>query len=71
MKKRIIIEGMSCQHCVRHVKDALSEINGVTNIDVSLENKNAILEASGDVSDEVIKEAVEEVGYEVLGIEAL
>jgi copper ion binding protein len=71
MKKKISIEGMSCGHCVMHVKEALSELAGVTNVDVSLEAKSAVLEASGDVSDEAIKAAVDDAGYEVTGIEIL
>ncbi|MEG2018838.1 MAG: cation transporter, partial [Clostridium sp.] len=34
MKKKISIEGMSCGHCVNHVKEALSELPGVTSVDV-------------------------------------
>lgn len=71
MKKKISIEGMSCQHCVSHVKEALSELNGVTNVDVDLEAKSAVLEASADVKDEDIKYAVDDAGYEVVSIEKL
>lgn len=71
MKKKISIEGMSCQHCVSHVKEALSELNGVTNVDVNLEAKSAVLEASTDVKEEDIKHAVDEAGYEVVNIEIL
>ncbi|MGI1658711.1 MAG: heavy-metal-associated domain-containing protein [Desulfitobacterium sp.] len=69
MKKKISINGMSCGHCVNHVKEALSELNGVTQVEVSLEEKSALVEASQDVSDEAIKAAIEEVGYEVVGIQ--
>lgn len=71
MRKKILIEGMSCAHCVKHVKDALSELNGVTVVDVSLDSKSAIIEASADVKDEDIKLAIDDVGYEVAGIEIL
>jgi copper ion binding protein len=71
MKKKIAIEGMSCQHCVSHVKEALSELNGVTSVDVNLEGKSAVLEASGEVKDEDIKFAVDDAGYEVVNIENL
>lgn len=71
MTKKILIEGMSCEHCVNHVKEALSELNGVTSVDVNLNSKSAILEAAQDVKDEEIKSAVDEVGYEVVGIEAV
>jgi copper chaperone len=70
MKKKVLIEGMSCGHCVNHVKEALSEFNGVTNVDVNLDGKYAILEATGEVKDEELKTAINEVGYKVIGIEA-
>lgn len=71
MKKRILVEGMSCNHCVHHVKEALSELEGVSSVDVDLAAKTAVLEASGEVPDQVIKSAIEDAGYEVLRIEAL
>jgi len=71
MKKKILVEGMSCGHCVNHVKEALSELNGVTSVDVNLASKTAILEASVDVKDEDIKFAIDDAGYEVAGIEVL
>ncbi|EPS50122.1 copper chaperone CopZ [Clostridium botulinum CFSAN002369] len=37
MKMKASIEGMSCMHCVNHVKEALSELKGISNINVSLE----------------------------------
>ena len=71
MKKKISIEGMSCGHCVKHVNDALNEINGVTNVNVSLNDKNASIDATNDVKDEDIKFAIEDAGYEVVSIEEI
>lgn len=71
MKKKIKIEGMSCGHCVNHVKESLSKLNGVTSVNVNLEDNNAILDADNDVKDEDIKLAIEEVGYEVVSIEEI
>lgn len=67
MKKKILIEGMSCGHCVNHVTEALEEI-GASDIVVSLEEKIATAEISEDVSDETIKLAVEDAGYDVVEI---
>jgi copper chaperone len=67
MKKKILIEGMSCQHCVGHVKEALEGLDKVTAVDVSLENKWAIVETNN--SDQELKEAIEEEGYDVVNIE--
>ena len=67
MTKTISIEGMMCQHCVKHVTDALNKLEGVSAA-VSLENKNAVCEITGNVTDEQLKAAVTDAGYEVIGI---
>jgi len=67
MKKKILIEGMKCEHCVGHVKNALEGLDGVTSVEVSLENNCAIVEATN--SNEELKEAIEEEGYDVVKIE--
>lgn len=67
MKKKVLIEGMSCKHCVNHVYEALDEIRA-TEIKVNLEEGNAIAEF-GDITDEAIKEAIEDAGYDVVKIE--
>ncbi len=69
MKKRIIVEGMSCGHCVNHVKTALEDLNGVTNVSVDLASKTAVVEAGSDIQDADIKFAIEDAGYEVVSIE--
>ncbi|MTK10933.1 MAG: heavy-metal-associated domain-containing protein [Clostridiaceae bacterium] len=69
MKKRIIVEGMSCGHCVNHVKTALEDLNGVTNVSVDLDSKTAVVEAGSDIQDADIKFAIEDAGYEVVSIE--
>ncbi|NLK74345.1 MAG: heavy-metal-associated domain-containing protein [Clostridiales bacterium] len=71
MKKKILIEGMSCGHCVNHVKGALKELEGVVSAEVDLDTKTARLEATKDIKDEEIRSIIEEVGYEVVGIESL
>ena len=67
MKKTIIIEGISCNHCVMAVKKALSEIEGVSNVEVELDNNKAIVEGK-NLLDNTLKEAVEEAGYDVIEI---
>lgn len=65
MQKTISIEGMMCMHCVKHVNEALSKVDGVSLVEVSLENKNAIVTLTKDVSDSALKAAVEAEGYDV------
>ena len=62
------VEGMMCENCVKHVTKALQGIDGVTDVKVSLENKNAIIETSKEISDAEIKNAVDEAGYTVTEI---
>lgn len=69
VKKKVFIEGMSCQHCVNHVTEALKEISGVKTVDVDLKGKYAIVEADRQIDDSEIKNAIEEAGYEVVKIE--
>lgn len=69
MKKKLLIEGMSCGHCVMHVKNALMELDGVTNVEVNLEDKSALVELSSAIENSTLKEAVEDVGYDVVQID--
>ena len=68
MKKKVLIEGMMCQHCVAHVTKALNALPGVT-AEVDLDSKSAVV--TGDASDDAIRTAVTDAGYEVTGIESL
>lgn len=71
MKKVLDIEGMMCQHCVAHVNKALSGVEGVEAVEVSLENKNATVTLAAEVSDDVLTKAVVDAGYEVKGVKTL
>lgn len=66
MKKKIAIEGMSCEHCVAHVKEALEGL-GASAVDVSLDGGYAVCDT--DKSDAELKSAIEDEGYDVTGIE--
>lgn len=67
MLKKIIIKGMSCSHCVNHVRQALSELKDSQKVEVNLEQKYVIVETSSN--DEEIKEKIEDQGYDVISIE--
>lgn len=68
MKKELIIEGMVCQNCVKHVTHALEGIPGAADVQVSLEDKKATVNVPESVTDEALKAAVAEAGYEVTEI---
>ena len=65
MNKTVMIDGMMCMNCVKHVNNALSSIGAEA--EVSLEDGKAYLKNTA-LSDEQIKEAIENAGYEVTGI---
>ncbi|MEA4932238.1 MAG: heavy metal translocating P-type ATPase [Lawsonibacter sp.] len=69
MKKTMKIEGMMCTHCTGRVEQALSAIDGVTAVEVSLEGKSAILTLSKEVEDKMLSDAVTQAGYEVVSIQ--
>jgi Cu2+-exporting ATPase len=64
MTKKLEISGMTCDHCVSHVKSALEGVEGVSEADVSLENHEAEVTLSSDVIDADLIAAVEGAGYE-------
>ena len=68
MTKTMTIEGMMCTHCSGRVESALNAIDGVS-AKVDLEKKTAAVTLSADVSDEVLRKAVTDAGYEVVSID--
>ena len=64
MKKILSVEGMTCAHCVAHVKEALKKVPGVAEAAVSLENKEATVTLNQDVADQTLLEAIKAAGYE-------
>lgn len=67
MQKTIQVEGMMCQHCVSHVKNALEKIPGVQ-AEVSLEKHEAIVTFEQEIDNETLTKAIQEAGYECKGI---
>ena len=66
MKKTLIIEGMTCGNCVKHVTRALEGLPEASDVTVSLENKTAQVTVPESVTDEQITAAVVDAGYEVV-----
>lgn len=68
MYKTISIEGMHCQHCSAAVTKALEALPGTSNVTVNLEKGQAQLEAGAN-SDAALREAIEDIGFDVTAIE--
>ena len=69
MEVKVKIEGMMCSHCEMAVKKALEGIEGIDSAAVSHETGLAVCQCSKDVDDAVIRKAVEDKDYTVVGIE--
>ena len=69
MNKTMKIEGMMCAHCTGRVEKALSAIDGVTAVEMSLEGKSATLTLNKDVDNQVLTDAVTQAGYEVVSVQ--
>ena len=69
MEKTLKVEGMMCPHCEATVKKALEAIDGVEEACADHEKGIAQVKLSKDVDNEVLKKAVEDKEYKVLGIE--
>ena len=69
MTKTVFIDGMMCKHCAASVKKALEAIDGVTLVDVDLENKKATVSLSADIANDVIEKAIKDEGYTVTKID--
>ena len=68
MRKTLVIEGMMCGHCAAHVERALNALPGVQ-AKVDLARKIAVVQAAGEVADDVLRQAVVNAGYEVVSIQ--
>ena len=67
MRRLLTIEGMTCGHCVMHVRSALEDVAGVESAEVDLLKKTAMV--SGEALDEgALRAAVADAGYRVVSI---
>lgn len=69
MKKKIIIEGMTCAHCSSRVKTFLEKTDGVVNAEVDLESKSALVDLTCDIDDKLLSDAVYDAGFDAVSIE--
>ncbi|WP_339869711.1 heavy metal-associated domain-containing protein [uncultured Algoriphagus sp.] len=68
----VSIEGMSCMACVAKVKKTLSDLNGIYEVKVSLENKNATIQYNpNNIALDKIKQAIDEIGYNAGAVKTL
>jgi copper chaperone len=59
------VTGMTCGHCVRSVKEEVSQVAGVTAVDVDLASGRVTVTGDSRIDNTMVREAVKEAGYEV------
>ena len=62
-KQTFSIPSISCEHCVRAIKDELSELDGVTAVEGNPDDKTATVEWDSPATVEIIKSTLEEIEY--------
>ncbi len=68
MKTTLRVKGMSCGHCVSSVKGALEQLNGITSVEVNLDDgKVDVTYNDSQVTVEEIRGTIENQGYDVAG----
>ncbi len=69
MQTKITIKGMSCQNCVRHVTEFLTEVSTIKLLEVNLEQEYALIE--GEFDQAQITELIQEEGYEATDFQTI
>lgn len=69
MKKKIYIEGMTCEHCLNRVKNALSEMDNIKEVQVNLAEGFALIESDREIVNSALTDTIDEAGYDVTKIE--
>ena len=69
MTKTLKIEGMMCGHCEARVKKALEAVAGVESAVADHNANTAVVTLNAEVADDVLRKAVEDQDYKVLGVE--
>ena len=66
MKKKLTIDGMSCNHCVMHVTKALENLDGITDVKVKIGKADINVPDGFDTA--VLSDAIKDAGYELVGV---
>ncbi len=65
MRKYAKISGMTCEHCASRIEHALCEIDGISDVHISIRKQMAVFDCDADVSNQEIIDVIESVGYVV------
>lgn len=68
IKKILVIEGMSCNHCAKRIESSLLNLEQVKSIKVDLDSKEATIILKKDVDNQILKEKIDNLGFNLLEV---
>lgn len=66
------VDGMTCAHCVQHVSSDLGELPEIAEVMVTLKNgepSDVVVTLNDEITDEKLRETIDEAGYTLVGVE--
>ncbi len=66
MEHTYLVKGMTCQHCAAAVTEEISELSGVTSVDVDVDSGRVVVESQSPLDTIAVAAAVTEAGYELV-----
>ena len=60
------VKGMTCGHCVNAVTEEITKLDGVSSVEIDLSSGNVTVTSQAPLSDDAVREAVDEAGYELI-----
>jgi len=70
-EKEIIIEGMHCNNCSKRIENVLKEVKEIKKVKIDLEEKKAKIISSKELESKLIKEMIENLGFQVIEIKEM
>ncbi|WP_026930227.1 heavy-metal-associated domain-containing protein [Glycomyces tenuis] len=68
METTYLVKGMTCGHCAGAVTQEVSALPGVENVDVAVDTGRVTVVSAETLSTDAVRDAVDEAGYELVGI---
>ncbi|MEV0065636.1 MULTISPECIES: heavy-metal-associated domain-containing protein [unclassified Amycolatopsis] len=65
------VSGMSCGHCAQSVTEEITDLPGVESVEVDVETGRVVVRSAEELTEDVVRGAVEEAGYTYEGTAAL
>lgn len=69
---KLLIDGMTCSNCAKHVDNALQQIKEIHEVMITLkpnETSTVTITLNDDIADEALAASIEEAGYTLVGVE--